>query len=329
MDQGDPGTERAPRPRRLDVPGAAAGMRLDRFLARRFADRSRSWLARGVRAGLVTDADGRALRPSSLLRGGEVLLVYLPGIAPSSEPPPMPPILHEDERLAVLDKPAGLLAHPAGTDFTWAVVGLARAQWPDHRVDLVHRLDRDTSGVLVVGKDLAATAFLKEAFKRGRAIKHYEAFCKGLIGWDRAVLDGPIGSADGVIRIQMAVDPTGLPARTDVEVLARQEEPIPLTRVRCRLHTGRTHQIRVHLAHAGHPILGDRMYGVAPEVFLRAWEQGVDRWVVAQAGAPRQALHAVGVRLPHPNGEELEVTAPLPPDMVRWWSRPAVLPHDE
>ncbi|MBA2322288.1 MAG: RluA family pseudouridine synthase, partial [Deltaproteobacteria bacterium] len=274
-------------PRLLDVPLTADGMRLDHFLARRFADRTRSWLARGIDGGGVRDAAGRPLRKANPVRAGMVLHLFLPGIAPGTEAPPLPTILHEDDRIVVLDKPAGMLAHPAGTDFAWAAVSLARERWPG--IDLVHRLDRDTSGVLVLARDIDTNRALKRIFHDGEAVKTYEALTRGEIGWDTAVLDGPIGPASGIIRIQMAVRPDGQSARTDVRVIGRRPG---CTHVALRLHTGRTHQIRVHLDHAGFPLLGDRMYGVPPEVFLRTLDIGVDETVVIAAGAPRQALHA-------------------------------------
>jgi 23S rRNA pseudouridine1911/1915/1917 synthase len=234
-------------------------------------------------------------------------------------------VLFSDDQVMVIDKPAGLLAHPTGTRFAWSAVGLAKARWPGEPVDLVHRLDRDTSGVLMLTRDPDANRFLKAAIKEGRVHKEYEAITRGRVSWDTQRLTGPIGPADGVIRIQMAVRDDGLKARTDVSVIARSET---LTHVRCLLHTGRTHQIRVHLDHAGFPLLGDRMYGVPPEVFLRTLEHGADREVVESAGAPRQALHARRVRFPHPSGGEVMVEAPLAADMQRWWGTPECLPHD-
>ncbi len=310
--------------RALEVPEPADGMRLDRFLARRFSDRSRTWFARGIREGLVRDEQDEPLRGSTRLRAGAILRLYLPGLAPSTPPPPMPTVLYEDERVAVVDKPAGLLAHPTGTRFAWSVIGVARDRWPD--VHLVHRLDRDTSGAMLLAKDDDANRFLKAQMKAGALGKVYEALARGRIGWSRQRLEGPIGPAGGVIRIQMAVREDGLSARTDVEVLERCPT---MTRVRCILHTGRTHQIRVHLHHAGHALVGDRMYGVPPEVFLRTLEHGADRVVIAAAGAPRHALHASTVRFPHPDGGEREVTAPWPSELARWWDEPGVLPHDE
>jgi len=311
--------------RSLSVPADTRGIRLDRFLAAWFPKRSRSWLARNIKDGKVTDAQGRPLRASTLLRGGEDLRLFLPGIAPGGPPPPFPRILHEDARVVVVDKPAGMPCHPAGEDFVYALVGLARDQWPGERIDLVHRLDRGTSGCIVLTRDLQANAFLKDAMKRGEASKRYVAIAKGEIPWEHRHLRGPIGAATGPIRIQMAVREDGLAAHTEVQVLNRQPG---LSRVACTLHTGRTHQIRVHLSHAGFPLLGDVMYGIAPEVFLHTLDHGIDASVRERSGAPRHALHAAHIELPHPDGGLLTVDCEVPADMGRWWRDPSVLPHD-
>jgi 23S rRNA pseudouridine1911/1915/1917 synthase len=178
----------------------------------------------------------------------------------------------------------------------------------------------------VLTRDLDANRHLKAAVKGGSVTKVYEAIVRGVVPWDDAVLDGPIGPDGGPIRIRMAVREDGLSARTEVRVLERGAE---LTRVSCVLHTGRTHQIRVHLAHAGHPVLGDRLYGVPPDVFLHVLARGADRAAIEAAGAPRHALHAARVELPHPDGNRLSIEAPLPADLTRWWRDPSVLPHDD
>lgn len=311
--------------REIVVPETAAGMRVDRFLALRFADRSRNWIARGIRRGQVTDHTDRALRASATLKGGERLRLRLDGIAPTEPPPPFPEILHEDERVVVVNKPSGLLCHPAGAQFTWALIGLAKARWPSHRVDLVHRLDKDTSGVLVLTKDLDANRAIKAHFQAGEAEKIYDAFCRGKVSWAQQELRGPIGLADGPIRIQMAVTPDGLAAHTSVERVALHPTR-DMTWVRCRLHTGRTHQIRVHLHHAGHSLVGDLMYGLPPEIWLSLWEQGPSPELYEAAGAARQALHASAVTFDHPDGGRITVTAPLPEDMRSWWDSPAPEP---
>lgn len=307
--------------RELAVPAVAAGMRLDHFLARRFPDFSRTRLAKGIRAGQVRLGE-RVLRAGYRVREQDVLAIGIAGIAPAGEPPPLPPVLHEADGLVVLDKPAGLLCHPAGSTFAWAVIGLARERWPT--VELVHRIDRDTSGCLALTTDPALNRHLKEAVLEGRVRKTYLAICKGTIPWDEAVLDGPIGFAQGPIRIQMAVCDDGKHARTDVTVVERRGE---LTLVRCRIHTGRTHQIRVHLAHAGFPLLGDRMYGVDPDVFLDVLEHGPTGRTFQATGAPRHALHAHELVLPHPRGP-VTVRSPLAVDLQRWWDDPSVLPLD-
>jgi len=316
--------------RAFSVPSIAAGMRLDRFLATWFKEYSRSSLVRGIRNGEVTLEDGRALRASMILRGGEPLRLYLEGIAPRENAPPFPPIVYEDDRIVIIDKPAGLLTHPAGNDFTWAVVSLAKLRWPDEEIDLAHRIDRDTSGLLVLTRDLEANRWVKKAFHDGAATKEYDALCRGIPPWDRAVFEGPIGPADGPIRIQMTVRPDGLEAWTEATVVDTQPDAAcgPISRVRCAIRTGRTHQIRVHLAHAGYSLVGDRMYGVPPEVFLHAWENGADDSTIAAAGAPRHALHAAQLRLPHPNGGVISVEAPFPEDLARWWATPERLPFD-
>lgn len=311
--------------REITVHANGDGMRLDRWLAARFTDYSRSAFTRAIRQGLVRDRTGRVLDGAHRVREGDVLHLFVPGLAPSSGPPPFPDILFETSTVVVLNKPAGLLAHPSGNNFAYAVISLAKQRFVGERVDLVHRLDRDTSGALILTRNLRANQFLKEAVADGRVVKEYEAIVKGVVPWDERRLNGPIGAANGPIRVQMAVRDDGLPARTDVTVLERG--PCH-TRVRCRLYTGRTHQIRVHLAHEGFPLLGDRLYGVPADVFLHAQDHGADTTVLEAAGAPRHALHARRLVLPLEDGSTAEVVAPLPPDMVRWWRDPQVLPFD-
>ncbi len=312
--------------REVPVPEGGDGMRLDRFLAARFPDWSRSKLARGIKNGEVCNASGKRLRASLTVREGMVLAVSIPGLAPTTPQPPLPPVLFEDDDVVVLNKPAGLSCHPAGGNFEWAVIGLARERWPG--IDLVHRLDRDTSGVLVLAKHIEANRLLKHQFKHAHPDKSYVALVRG----DYAVsglIDAPIDYGTSVIRIKMAVVPGGPEAQTTVTPReVRTAGGVTLTWVDCELHTGRTHQIRVHLAHTGLGIVGDRMYGVPPEVFLTAWEHGVDANVVRTAGAPRQALHAHRLAFDLPSGGRTEVVAPIPQDMARWWADPSVLPMD-
>lgn len=302
-------------------------MRLDRFLARWFRAHSRSTLVRGIRAGQVQNPAGKELRPSTVLRAGDELHISIPGIAPTGPPPPFPPVLYEDEELIVIDKPAGLMCHPAGNSFTWAVIGLARARWPEEPIDLVHRIDRDTSGLLMLTRSLKANQWYKKFIQSPECTKEYLAITKGCPSWGRKTINGPIAKANGTIRIQMAVRPEGVAARTDITVIERNSSA-DLCLLRCRIHTGRTHQIRVHLASIGFPLLGDRMYGVPENVFLHAWKNGADESTFLATGAPRQALHCSRLRLQRPNGEWLELEAPLAEELARWWGEPERLPLD-
>ena len=291
-----------PRFREVEVAASGSGMRLDRFLALRFPDRSRSFFAARIKAGEVTNPQGRTLPASHRVVAGEVLRLTTEGIAPTTQPPPFPDILWEGSDVVAVNKPPGLICHPAGTTFQWGLISLAKLRWPEGRVDLVHRIDRDTSGALLLTRSIDANRWLKEAVKQGSMHKEYEAIVKGLVPWDHRVLHGPIGPADGPIRIQMAVRPDGQAARTEVTVLRRGSA---YTHVRCVLHTGRTHQIRVHLADAGHGLVGDRLYGVPPDLFLGIWEHGVTEEALRRAGAPRHALHARRLVFPLPGDSVL------------------------
>jgi 23S rRNA pseudouridine1911/1915/1917 synthase len=312
--------------REVEIGPGADGMRLDRWLSLRFQDHSRSFFARALREGLVRDGADRPLQPASRVRSGDALRLYVPGFAPTSGPPPFPDILYEDDRLVAIDKPAGLLAHPSGSAFAYGVISLAKQRWPRARVDLVHRLDRDTSGVMLLTLDLEANRAVKAAVVGGGVHKEYEALVRGVVPWTTRTLDGPIGPEEGPIRVKMAVREDGLPARTDATVLARRAT---MSHLHLVLHTGRTHQIRLHLAHAGHPVIGDRLYGVPHEVFLALRAGGSLRDTIASAGAPRHALHSRRMTFPHPDGRTLTVEAPLPGDLRRWWEEPGVLPFDE
>lgn len=317
-------TDRTPA-RLLVVPARGTGMRLDRLLRAFFKDWSRNELVKGIKQGLVTDANGRVLRPSSVVRAGMTLHVGIPGIAPTTPPPDYPEIVFEDERLVVVNKPSGMMAHPAGSQFVWSLIGLSRTHWPESDMDLCHRLDRDTSGLLVLTKDKDANQYVKQAFKAGDVRKEYVALCKGTIPWDEQACLQPLGPGEGEIRVAQAVRQDGVAAETQVSVLERRGA---LTKVVCRITTGRTHQIRVHLAHTGYPLLGDRIYGVEAQVFLHSLQHGADDWVRAQTGAPRHALHCAHMVVPHPDGSSLDVSVPMPADMNRWWNHPEVLPQD-
>lgn len=301
--------------RRTFVPDHCAGMRIDVFLSLRYSDWSRSKIAKAIQEGQV-ESELRSLKPSTTLHAGEILKVYIPGIAPEGAPPPLPPVLYEDDSLIILNKPPGMLAHPSGQRWEYAVIGLVREARPSISPDLAHRLDRETSGILVLTKSSAANHHMKEVFKGRRASKTYLALVHGTIPWEEETADGPIGQKPiRKLELRRAVVENGDPSRTRFTVQKRLGAH---TLVACQPVTGRTHQIRVHLESVGFPILGDKIYGQPDDVFLEYITLGATPLVRAAVGFPRQCLHAHRLAFPHPvSGEILEVVAPLPEDMQR------------
>lgn len=303
------------RPHRvLNVAPDHAGWRLDAYLSARFSSWSRTAVQKAIKRGEVL-VDARRAKASLKLEAHDVLRIFTKGYAPDGPPPPLPPILFEDERLMVINKPPGLLAHPAGDRFAYAVIGLMKDARPGFRVDLCHRLDRDTSGVMVLSKDLDANTHVKAQLRERSAHlqKTYLALVRDTVDWEEQDVRAPIGDRlDTEIRLRRGVTDDGLPARTVFSTVQRLDGH---TLVRCALHTGRTHQIRIHLEHIGHPILGDKVYGQPDRVFLEWHEQGATEFVRARAGFPRQCLHAWKLRLRHPDGSVLDLEAPLPADM--------------
>lgn len=296
------------------VDQGGAGRRADTWLSARTPGWTRSAVARAIRDGRVA-RDGVGLKPSSILREGDVIRLYLERFVADGPAPPAPPVLHEDPFVVAVDKPAGLPCHPTGSRFTWSVIALARLRWPADALHLVHRLDRDTSGVNLLARDLASARALKHAFHDRAARKTYHAIVRGHPSWDAVEVDAPIGDdVRSPIRIKMGVTSAGQPARTRVRVLLRLRGDLAL--VSCRPLTGRTHQLRVHLEHLGHPILGDRIYGQPADVFLHFQGGPALPDVWERLGAARHLLHARSVRVAHPGGGELWVRAPMPGDMA-------------
>jgi len=204
------------------------------------------------------------------------------------------------------------LVPPAGERFAWGLIGLVKRARPNHKVDLVHRLDRETSGVLVMTKDREANAFLKKHFVERKVRKVYRAIARGVIPWEEQRVDAPIGKAEhSEIGLRRCVRPDGQSAQTTVTVLQRLSG---FTLVQCRLHTGRTHQIRVHMEHVGFPLLGDKIYGQPDETFIRWLDiEKPDDALRAQVGFSRHALHAYSVTIPDPTTlQHRTITAPLP-----------------
>lgn len=314
--------------RPLTITERGAGMRLDQFMSKRFKKWSRSTLSKHIRAGQVRRPDGTPLKASHVVREGEVLHIWIPHLAPMTPPPPFPELAYDDARMAVVIKPPGMMCHPAGDRFVYGLIGVLRSRWPT--ADLVHRIDKDTSGLVCVSKDPESNAFLKTQFRNSNTVKAYEAIVCGHPSWERSEFREAIGPDDGPVRIAMCVREDGLPSSTNATVLGRKMSPVgPITRVRCEIQTGRTHQIRVHLSNAGFPLLGDQLYGPGrAKVFLDVQDHGVQPHHVEQTGAPRHALHSAYLKVAHPDGGEITASHQLFSDMRRWWDSPEVLPND-
>ncbi len=314
----------------ITVADAEAGARLDRVLSLHFAEISRSRFKALIEEGMVT-ADGRTIvEPSYRVKHGERLAVSVPPPAPA-EPEGEDialAIVHEDEHLIVIDKPAGLVVHPGAGNWTGTLVNALIAHCGDslsgiggvRRPGIVHRLDKDTSGLMVVAKTDAAHAGLSEQFaahgRDGRLERAYAALVWGAPKRMTGTVEGNIARKE-TNRQKMAVTATGGRHATTRYRVAEHFPPsggkIAASLVQCHLETGRTHQIRVHMAHIGHPLLGDRVYGAGFAASARALPDGA-RKALEELG--RQALHAELLGFEHPaTGERLRFESPLPEDL--------------
>ncbi len=304
----------------LEVRREEAGMRLDSLVAARGLGLSRSQIEKLSKSGGVWVADRQA-RAGRRMEAGERVELRLP--APATEsltPQPVSlEIVFEDDHLLVIVKPQGMVVHPgAGREReTLAHALLARlpglAVGPAHRPGIVHRLDRDTSGLMVVAKTEAAYLDLSRQVRERELERRYVALAWGRIAEDRVMIAVPIGRHLRDPRRMAAVPRAGAgrklrPATTEVRVLERLGA---MTLVEARIATGRTHQIRVHLAHLGHPVVGDRAYGLRR---ARQEKAGLDAETLAQVeGLKGQALHAQTLSFRHPaTGQRLSFSTPLP-----------------
>lgn len=291
----------------LVVDPGCEGWRVDRFVAHRIRRLSRARAARLT----VIDADHPErgpLKKSTPVRAGQRLRVDRPP-PDAGCPVPAPVVLHVDEHLVVLDKPAGLATHPTARRFHATVTGwLARAGLD---AEPAHRLDVETSGVMVAGRTPEATRHLKAAFARHRVEKTYLAVVEGRPAADAWVDETPLGfDAASAVRIKMGRGDK--PARTAFRVLRRGAHR---ALVEARPLTGRQHQIRVHLALAGHPVVGDKLYGPDEALFLAGLERRLTPAELERLGHPRQALHAWRLDLPWWDGARRRFEAPWPAEL--------------
>lgn len=296
----------------LTIDATAAGQRLDNFLLKLAKGVPKSHIYRIVRSGEVRVNSARARAEQRLAAGDELRIppLRIAARAPAAAPAAMPPILYEDEHLIAVDKPAGLAAH-GGSGVSFGLIERVRAARPQQPfLELVHRLDRETSGILLLAKSRRALAALHEQLRAGRVEKRYLALVKGDWVNERRHVRAALRKfvvAGGERRVN--VDPQGLPAHT---VFNLRQRFGGYTLLEAELKTGRTHQIRVHLAHLGHPIVGDDKYGDFDLNKRLARGQGGMRLA-------RMFLHASSVRFAHPaSGAMLELQAPLPRECVEF-----------
>lgn len=291
--------------RMVEVDAEYDGQRLDNFLLRLCKGVPKSHLYKAIRGGEVRVNKGRASADTRLSAGDVVRIPPLRLPEPGA-PRPVPgtefPIIHEDDALLVVDKPAGVAVH-GGSGVSFGVIEQLRAARPEARfLELVHRLDRETSGLLMIAKTRKALLVLHEMLREGGSRKHYYALVEGDWVNDRQHVKLPLlkwTTKSGERRVK--VDATGQQAHTIVSRVQRYGGRYSL--VDAELRTGRTHQIRVHLAASGFPIVGDDKYG-----------RDETREAFAREGFARMFLHARSLALPHPiSGETLQLEAPLPP----------------
>ena len=317
--------------RHMIVPPELAGLRLDHFVKTQITRLSRTKI-QGIIDTQLTRSDGFKPKAATTVAAGEHYVIRRPA-------PPEPPcprtftVLHEDARMRIIDKPAGLPVHASAKFYFNTLTRVLAERYPDEpELQICHRLDRETSGVLVLARERGAAAFLKDAIgRKDRCTKEYLAVVHGQPPWDtEAVLDTGLRLATEaddtrLPHVRMLPDPRGLPAITRVIVVpAGPAEPGPLHHgqragpyalVRCTLVTGRQHQIRAHLAAAGFPIVGDKLYTHGDDAFIEYCDEGMTPELAAMFVIPRHALHAARITLPHPDGGTVTAGAPLPDDL--------------
>ena len=311
--------------RRFTVTEDHAGYRLDHYLKRMIPRLSRTKLQAVIRTQLSRVGEARPFRASSSVVVGETWLIRRPARAE----PPCPRtfgVLHQDDAVLVVDKPSGLPVHATAKFYFNTLTRVVGERFPDVPWQICHRLDRETSGALVLANGREPAAALKQAFAAKGASgvqKTYLAIVHGEPPWPddgagEVELDQPLalarpGDGSKLPGVRVLVRADGLPSLTRVSVVER----VPgYALVRCQLVTGRQHQIRVHVAHAGYPIVGDKLYAAGEDAFMAFCDRGMTRALAERFELPRHALHAWRLRLPHPTrGGALDLTAPLAWDL--------------
>lgn len=309
----------------MRVPPECAGMRLDRFvqtqLKRTSRTRTQAIIARGCYS-----PEGKALRGNDRCKAEQHILLWREPWDEQAPDVPVP-VIYEDDHLVAVNKPPGIPVHPTARYHQSTVVKMLEAARPGDHLRLSHRIDRETSGALLLARTAEADRRVKVQFEaRDSVDKHYLAITWGWPEEDRFRLEVPLEldpTSRYKVKMRVARPGEGLTARTGCEVLGRREHPETRRRyalVRCHLETGRQHQIRLHLANVGLPLVGDKLYGPDDGLFARGADGELtdeDRRILE---LDRHALHAAELSLDHPmTGQRLRIEAPLPADLAGFW----------
>lgn len=306
--------------RHLIVPPELAGRRLDHFVKTQIPRLSRTRIQAVIATQLECVNRVMAIKPSATVAVEDHFVIRR-----AAHPEPACPrtfgVVYEDPRVLVVDKPAGLPVHASAKFYFNTLARVLSERYPDEpELQLCHRLDRETSGCVVIARDRAAAAFLKQAISdKERTTKQYLAVVHGQPPWDTEhLLDIPLrlstrADATRLPDVRVLADPSGMPAQTRVRVERRCDR---YALIRCTLITGRQHQIRAHLAHAGFPIVGDKLYGHGEAAFIDYCDRGLTPELAELFVLPRHALHAAAITIPHPDAGTIVAEAALPRDMA-------------
>jgi 23S rRNA pseudouridine1911/1915/1917 synthase len=307
----------------FDVLATERGTRLDVFLTRRIKRMSRTLAATLIRSGMVRRQGGTAItKPATRVLEGDRILLKRKKLNEAPTDSIVVPVIYEDERMIAVSKPGDLVVHPTASAYHRTLIRILRTRMDERFLDLAHRIDKETSGLVLLARDREAGTNLKQQFASRAVKKAYLAVVARVPNEDRMTLALPMrlkpASLSGVL-MEIGGE-EAQPAVTEIVVLSRGRDA---ALVEARPHTGRQHQIRLHLAHAGHPIIGDKLYLGGEQVFLRALRGEIsDEELLMLVGHPRQALHAWHATFAHPaTGERMTLRAPPPPDFIELCAR--------
>jgi 23S rRNA pseudouridine1911/1915/1917 synthase len=304
----------------FDIVKEFAGWRLDRFIAHRIPRLSRTRIQRIIKS-CVFDETGQLLRPNRTLKCGEQIYLYK---IPPDEPEVCRQfsVLYEDDWFLAVDKPPLLPVHPTARYYKNTLTALLDETYGDAAPRLVHRIDSETSGIVLCARTLEAERLAKAMFAARNVRKQYVAVVRGIVAPPSGRIEAPLThNPHSFIKARMwCGDPEGLPSLTEYSTIARMHDR---TFILLKPRTGRQHQLRVHLDHIGHPIIGDKLYGPDETLFIDYMSDGLTPQIIERAGHRRQALHAATLEFTHPfTKEQLLIESPIPDDFRELFTSP-------